>query len=114
MPFVRRRNLIVAVSLLLLVCLAITSARAHANRTSHLGAATQIWIGTATTRGTLARIDPTVASDLLGAPRAITLGAPVGAPVALSWSSERRFARQVAERTSSPSARSPARTGTCR
>jgi hypothetical protein len=99
MPFVRRRNVIVTVSLLLLVCLAITSARAHANRTGRLGAATQIWIGTATTRGTLARIDPAVTAGLLGAPRSITLGEPIGAPVALAWSSERRFAREVAERT---------------
>jgi len=97
MPFVRRRNVMVTVSLLLLICLATTYA--HANRTGRVGAATQIWIGTATTRGTLARIDPAVAAGLLGAPRSITLGEPIGAPVALSWSSERRFAREVAERT---------------
>ncbi len=103
MPFVRRRNVIVTVSLLLLVCLATTYA--HANRTGRAGAATQIWIGTATTRGTLARIDPGVAAGLLGAPRSITLGEPIGAPVALSWSSERRFAREVAERTVPPSVR---------
>jgi hypothetical protein len=99
MRFVQRRNVIVTVSLLILVGLATTSARAHANHSGHLGPATQIWIGTATTRGTLARIDPAVASGLLGAPRSITLGEPIGAPVALSWSSERRFARQVADRT---------------
>jgi len=98
MRFVQRRNVIVTVSLLVLLSLASTSAHAHANHGgSHLGVTTEIWIGTATTRGTLARIDPDAAAGLLGAPQSITLGEPIGAPVALSWSSERRFARDVAE-----------------
>src|SRR3954453_8746115 len=99
MRFVQRRNVIMTVSLLVLVCLATTSARAHANRSGHLGSASEIWIGTATTRLTLARIDPEAAAGLLGAPRSITIGEPIGAPVALSWSSERRFARELSERT---------------
>jgi hypothetical protein len=100
MRFVQRRNVIVTVSLLALVCLATTSARAHANHAgSRYGPSSQIWIGTVTTRGTLARIDPDASDGLLGAPRAITLGEPIGAPVALSWSSERRFARDLADRT---------------
>lgn len=98
MRFVQRRDVIVTVSLLVLVTLASTSAHAHANH-NRLGVTNEIWIGTATTRGTLARIDPDAAAALLGAPRSITLGAPVGSPTALSWSSERRFARDVADGT---------------
>jgi hypothetical protein len=99
MRFVQRRNVIMTVSLLVLVCLATTSARAHSSHVGRPGTATQIWVGTATTRATLARIDPSAAVGLLGAPLSIVLGEPIGAPVALAWSSERRFARQVAERT---------------
>ena len=98
MRFVRRRNVILTVSLLTLVTFANTSARAHPNHGgSRLGTATEIWIGTATTRGTLARIDSDAAAGLFGAPRSITLGEPIGAPLAVSWSSERRFARDVAD-----------------
>jgi len=96
MRFVRRRNVIVTVSVLVLVSFASTAARAHANH-ARLGVATEIWIGTATTRGALAKIDPDAATGLLGAPQSITLGEPVGAPVALSWPSERRFAHDVAD-----------------
>lgn len=99
MRFVKRRNVIITVSLLVLVCLATTSARAHTNHGDRAGTATQIWIGTATTRATLARIDPSAAAGLLGAPLSIVLGEPIGAPVAMAWSSQRRFARQVAERS---------------
>src|SRR5262245_18405741 len=99
MRFIQRRNVITTVGLLLLVCLATTSARAHANHNGRPGSSTEIWIGTAMTRGTLAQIDPDAAAGLLGAPRSITLGEPIGAPVALAWSSERHFAREVAEQT---------------
>jgi hypothetical protein len=100
MRFVQRRNIIVTVSLLVLLSLASTSAHARANHSrARLGVATEIWIGTATTRGTLAGIDADAAAGLLGAPESITLGEPIGAPLALSWSSERRFARDVADRT---------------
>jgi hypothetical protein len=99
MRFVQRRNVIVTVSLLVLVSFASTSARAHAiHPGSRLGTATEMWIATATTRATLSRIDPDAANGLFGAQQSITLGEPVGAPVALSWSSERRFARGVADR----------------
>jgi len=98
MRFVQRRGVIVTVSLLVLVTFASTAARAHANHGGpRLGTATEIWIGTATTRGTVARIDPEAAAGLFGAPQSITLGEPIGAPVGLSWSSERRFARDVAD-----------------
>jgi hypothetical protein len=104
MRFVQRRNVIMTVSLLVLLSLASTSAHAHPNHGgSGLGVSSEIWIGTATTLGTLARIDPDAAAGLLGAPRSITLGAPVGAPLALSWSSERRFARDVADGAVPPS-----------
>jgi len=96
MRFVQRRNVIVTVSLLVLVSLASTSARAYTIHRAWLGRLTEIWIGTATTRKTLARLDPDAAAGLLGTPQSITLGEPVGAPVALSWSSERLFARAVA------------------
>ncbi|HEX3299382.1 MAG TPA: hypothetical protein VHW68_04655 [Actinomycetota bacterium] len=99
MRFVQRRNVIVAVSLLVLLSLASTSAHAYADHgLSRLGVTNEIWVGTATTRGTLARLDPDAAAGLLGAPQSITLGEPVGSPTALSWSSERRFARDVATR----------------
>jgi hypothetical protein len=104
MRFVQRRNVIVTVSLLVLFSLATTSARAHPNR-GRLGVTNEIWIGTATTRGTLARIAPDAAAGLLGAQRSITLGEPSGAPVALSWSSERRFARDLADGSVPPSVR---------
>jgi len=98
MRFVQRRTVIVTVSLLVLVSLVSTSAHAHANHNgSRLGMTSEIWIGTATTRGTLARLDPDAAAGLLGAPQSITLGEPVGSPTALSWSSERRFARDVVD-----------------
>ena len=98
MRFVHRRNVIVTVSLLVLVTFASTSAQAHTNHGGpRLGTTTEIWIGTATTRGTLARLDSDAAAGLFGAPQSITLGEPIGAPVALSWSSERRFARDVAD-----------------
>lgn len=98
MRFVHRRNVIVTVSLLVLVTFASTSAQAHSNHGGpRLGTTTEIWIGTATTRGTLARLDSDAAAGLFGAPQSITLGEPIGAPVALSWSSERRFARDVAD-----------------
>jgi hypothetical protein len=97
MRFVQRRDVILTVSLLMLLTFASTSARAYANHGGpRLGTATEIWIGTATTRGTLARIDSDAAAGLFGAPQSITLGEPIGAPVALSWSSERRFAHDVA------------------
>jgi hypothetical protein len=100
MRFIQRRNVIVTVSLLVLLSLVSTSAHARANHGgARLGVSTQIWIGTATTRGTLARIDPDAAAGLLGAPQSITLGEPIGAPLALSWSSERRFARDVVDRS---------------
>jgi len=106
MRFVQRRNVVVTVSLLILLCLANTSAHAHANRNgSRLGVTNEIWLGTATTRGTLARLDADATAGLLGAPQSITLGEPVGAPVALSWSSERRFARDVADGSIPPSVR---------
>jgi hypothetical protein len=105
MRFVQRRN-VVTVSLLVLLSLASTSAHARANHGgSRLGVTAEIWIGTATTRGTLARIDPDAAAGLLSAPQSIALGEPIGAPVALSWSSERRFARDVADGAIPPSVR---------
>jgi hypothetical protein len=98
MRFVHRRNVIMTVSLLVLVTFASTSARAHTNHGGpRLGTTTEIWIATATTRGTLARLDSDAAAGLFGAPQSITLGEPIGAPGALSWSSERRFARDVAD-----------------
>lgn len=98
MRFLHRRNVVVTVSLLVLVTFASTSARAYTNHgRPRLGTSTEIWIGTATTRGTLARLDADAAAGLFGAPQSITLGEPIGAPVALSWSSERRFARDVAD-----------------
>jgi hypothetical protein len=97
MRFVQRRNVILAVSLLVLVSLASTSARAYTNHRKRPGTTTEIWIGTATTLGTLARIDPDAAGGLFGAPRSIILGEPVGAPIALSWASERLFAQDVAD-----------------
>jgi hypothetical protein len=99
MRFVQRRNVIATVSLLFLACLATTSARAHTSHVGRVGTATQIWVGTATTRATLARTDPSAAAGLFGAPLSIVLGEPIGAPVALSWASERGFARDVAART---------------
>src|SRR5262245_36466123 len=100
MRIVQRRHLLVAMSLLVLISVATTSARARAHRVEDRpGTSSQVWIGTATTRGTLARIDPDATAGLLGAPRSITLGEPIGAPVALAWSSERRFAKEVADRT---------------
>jgi hypothetical protein len=97
MRFVQRRNVIIGVSLLILMSFATTSASAYTNHRTRLGTTTEIWIGTATTRGTLAHLDPDAAAGLLGAPQSITLGEPVGAPVALAWSSERQFATDVAD-----------------
>jgi hypothetical protein len=88
---VHRRGAVITIALLVLISLATTSARAHTHRFGE-----QVWIATATTRGTLSRLDPAATQGLLGGPRSITLGEPIGAPTALAWSSERRFAAQLA------------------
>ena len=97
MRSVHRRGVILTLALLVLVTLVTTSARAHVHRSGErLSPSTQVWIATATTRGTLSQLDPVAAQGLLGGPRSITLGEPIGAPAALAWSSERRFAAQLA------------------
>jgi hypothetical protein len=103
---VHRRGMIFTIALLVLITLATTSARAHTHRFgARLGPSTQVWIATATTRGTLSQLDPAAAQGLLGGPRSITLGEPIGAPAALAWSSERRFAAQLAAGQIPPSVR---------
>lgn len=65
----------------------------------------QIWIGTATTAATLARIDPAIAATFLSGGRSVALGGTSAEPTAKAWASEAAFAADVTSGAIPPSVR---------
>jgi hypothetical protein len=95
---VPRRAVIGSLMLVVSAGLVVSTAVRAAGRPSEREAPPfgELWVGTATTAGTLAEIDPAMSNLFFGGKASVMLGGAEGAVTAMAWASQAAFAADLA------------------